>query len=76
MAQTIKNLSEMQERVYLLVSARWACGPPMACARMLSLSVVSDCDPMEYSPPGSSVHGIFPASILEWVAIPSSRRSS
>ena len=28
-------------------------------------------DPMDYSPPGSSVHGIFQARILEWVAIPS-----
>ena len=26
------------------------------------------CDPMDYSLPGSSVHGIFPARILEWVA--------
>ena len=25
--------------------------------------------PMEYGPPGSSVHGIFQARILEWVAI-------
>ena len=29
-----------------------------------------------YSPPGSSVHGIFQARILEWVAIPFSRGSS
>ena len=34
------------------------------------------CDPMDYSLPGSSVHGILPASILEWVATPSSRASS
>ena len=34
------------------------------------------CDPMDYSPPGSSVHGIFQARIQEWVAIPFSRRSS
>ena len=27
------------------------------------------CDPMDYSPPGFSVHGIFQARILEWVAI-------
>ena len=27
------------------------------------------CDPMECSPPGSSVHGILQARILEWVAI-------
>ena len=27
------------------------------------------CDPMDCSPPGSSVHGILQARILEWVAI-------
>ena len=27
------------------------------------------CDPVDSSPPGSSVHGIFQARILEWVAI-------
>ena len=34
---------------------------------------MSDCDPMDYSLPGSSVHGILQARILEWVAIPFSR---
>ena len=34
------------------------------------------CDCVDYSPPGSSVHEIFQASILEWVAIPFSRGSS
>ena len=34
------------------------------------------CDPMDPTPPGSSVHGIFQARILEWVAISFSRRSS
>ena len=34
------------------------------------------CDPLDCSPPGSSVHGIFQARILEWVAISSSRGSS
>ena len=28
-------------------------------------------DPMDCSPPGSSVHGILQARILEWVAVPS-----
>ena len=28
------------------------------------------CDPIDCIPPGSSVHGIFQARILEWVAIP------
>jgi len=31
---------------------------------------------MDYNPPGSSVHGILQARILEWVATPSSRGSS
>ena len=34
------------------------------------------CDPMDYSQPGSSVHGILQARILEWAAIPFSRGSS
>ena len=34
------------------------------------------CDPMDCSPPGSSVHGIFQAWILEWVDISFSRGSS
>ena len=34
------------------------------------------CDPLDCSPPGSSVHGILQARILEWVAMPSSRGSS
>ena len=34
------------------------------------------CDPMDYSPLGSSVHRIFQARILEWVAIPFSWGSS
>ena len=33
-------------------------------------------DPMDCSPPGSSVHGIPQARILEWVAMPSSQGSS
>ena len=31
------------------------------------------CDPMDCGPPGSSVHGILQARLLEWVAMPSSR---
>ena len=33
------------------------------------------CNPMDCSPPGSSVHGIFQARILEWVAISFSKNS-
>ena len=34
------------------------------------------CDPIVYSPPSSSVHGISEASKLEWVAVSFSRGSS
>ena len=34
------------------------------------------CDPMDGSPPDSSVHGILQARILEWVPLPSSREYS
>ena len=45
-------------------------------ARAQSLqSCPTPCDPMNCSLPGSSVHGILQAGILEWVAMPSSRRS-
>ena len=44
---------------------------------LLSPSVRSQlCDPMDCSLPGSSVHGILQARVLEWVAMPSSRGSS
>ena len=45
------------------------------CACMCSViqSCLTLCDPMDCSPPGSSVHGIFLARILEWVAISYSR---
>jgi len=39
-------------------------------------SVVSVCDPMDCSPSGSSVHEIFQARILKWVAISYSKASS
>ena len=46
-----------------------------ACAKSLQLCPTL-CDPVDCSPPGSSVHGIFPARLQEWVAISSSRESS
>ena len=38
---------------------------------MLLLSCLTLCNPMDYSPLGSSVHGILQARILEWVPFPS-----
>ena len=34
------------------------------------------CDPMDCSPPSSSVHGILQLGILEWVARPSLKKRS
>ena len=36
-------------------------------------SCLSLCDPMDYSPPGSSVHGVLQARIPEWVPRPPQR---
>ena len=42
-----------------------------ACMHTKSLQLCSTlCDPMGYSPPDSSVHGILQARILEWIAMP------
>ena len=48
---------------------------PRHC-KLLMQSCLTLCHPMDYSSPSSSVHGILQARILEWVAIPFSRRSS
>ena len=46
-----------------------------ACVQVTSV-VSNSCDLMDYSLPGSSVHGILQARLLEWVAMPSSKGSS
>ena len=52
-------------------------GSPFAAAAAKSLqSCPTLCNPIDGSPPGSSVPGILQARILEWVAMPSSRGSS
>ena len=47
---------------------------PVLCSE--AQSCPTPCHPMDCSPPGSSVHGILLARILEWVGISSSRGSS
>ena len=46
-----------------------------AAAAKLLQSCPTLCDPVDGSPPGSSVHGILQARLLEWVAIRSCRGS-
>ena len=51
------------------------CIKKFMCLKSLQ-SCPTLCIPMDCSQPGSSVHGILQARILEWVAMPSSRGSS
>ena len=44
------------------------------CAQLHHLCLTL-CDPMNCSPPGSSVHGILLARIPEWLVMPSSHRN-
>ena len=67
--------------IFLAVPSMYPCRVSTAvrevpvCAKLLQ-SCPTLCEPMDYSPPGSSVHGILQARILEWAAMPSSRGSS
>ena len=57
---------------------KFLLGMAVDCAVLclVSQSCLTLCDPMVCSLPGSSVHGILPARILDWVAYPFSRGSS
>ena len=50
------------------------CASPLLCLVVQLYPTLYD--PMDCSPPGSSVHGILQARILDWVAMPSSRAFS
>ena len=59
---------------HFLAHSSCICVCVCVCVRAQSCSTLSTS--LACSPPGSSVHGISQASILEWVAISSSRGSS
>ena len=48
-------------------------GPLLQASVKVAQLCLTLCDPMDYSPPGPSVHGILQARIPEWVAVPSVR---
>ena len=60
-----------QVKGHNLKSLQWKLG-----LGIWSLSCLTLCHPMDCSLPGSSVHGIFQAIVLEWIAISFSRGSS
>ena len=70
MALVVKNTPAIRE-VLLNVYVR-TC---MHACMLSHFSLILLSDPMDCSSPGSSVHGILQARILEWVAMPSSRGS-
>ena len=49
------------------------CVRACVCVCVFTQSCLTLCDPIDCRPPGSSVHGIFQATILEQIAISSSR---
>ena len=81
-------MSEEDGTVFPIIRLPWACSILVIsidinmqmykcmCVHLgmrAASSVMSLCDPMHYSPPDSSVHGILQARTLEWVAISFSR---
>ena len=61
----------LQEYILYFISKLNVCH--VFCIKYLCLYLCSDVSdflqPMDYSPPGSSIHGAFQARILEWVVI-------
>ena len=53
------------------VDTNAALGRSCGGAGLVAQSCPTLCDPVDSSPPGSSVRGILQARVLEWVAMPS-----
>ena len=62
-----------ETNVIVQAKAHWNTQHRLNIVAVLShFSHVQLCDPLDYCPPGSLVHGLLQARILEWVAMPSS----
>ena len=68
MEATISRWMEKEDGAHIHNRISWVSEVAPSCPTL--------CNPMDCSPPGSLVHGIFQAWILEWVAISFSRGSS
>ena len=84
-ADTDKNLHVFRKfcinvNVFLYIKhvevCLWVVTVATACCCLVAKSCPTFCDPMDYSPPSLSLHGIFQTRILEWVATSFSRGSS
>ena len=65
----------MGQHHHYVLSTQHMAWPQSCCCCVLAQSRPILCDPMDCSPPGSSVCGIFQARILEWIVISFSRGS-
>ena len=65
-----------ERREWSIFSKNWTKTLLTAAAAKSLQSCPTLCDPMDCSLPGSSLHGILQARVLEWVAISFSRGSS
>ena len=73
----VKEISVFNVTVHPLLSEMSFPFIILMCVHDRSLQSCSIlCDPLDCSPPGSSVHGILQSRILEWVAMTSFRGSS
>ena len=80
---TLRDLPYPGIELHLLCLLHWQAGSlllvppgkPVSAAAAKSLqSCPTLCDPVDGSPPGSSVHGLFQTRILEWAAISFSKQ--
>ena len=73
----IPLLAQLRKQLLMCVVNTLRVPDPARCLHACSAirSCPTLCDPMDCSPPGSSVHGILQPSILEWVTILFSRGS-
>ena len=73
---------EVQKESFCALEIDFKAGLEVTCRDALVVVVLVTqscqilCDPMDGSLPGSSVHGILQARILEWVVLPFSEGSS
>ena len=78
----LKNCGKLKARdnrflsISLNESSGWLMRGDYVCFCAVAQLCLTFCGLMDCSPPGSSVHGILQARILEWVAMPLSRESS
>ena len=65
----IDESSQLHLQLMLLTQTQLSIVPAAAAAAKSLQSSPTLCNPMDFSLPGSSVHGIFQARVLEWGAI-------